>query len=112
MAWAIGDSMSKLANGTISDTDHYADAVPLNIGYIVKNKKDQFRPFIGTPIPSEGDNDSFMKVLASGPSFSRLSYAQKFLQANSNGLKKISLEPVQSSSMGTWLSQLVFKETI
>jgi hypothetical protein len=80
----------------------------MNVSYIVKTKKDKFRPFVGTPIESLGDNDSFINVIASGELMLELSEAQKFIQDNSQGIDKIYLNPVPSGMMGTtWLSELV-----
>ena len=79
----------------------------MKIAYIIKNKKGKFRPFVGTTVESDGDNDSFIYVIASGETTSELSEAQTFIKENDKGIDKLYLNPVSSSNIGaTWLSEL------
>ena len=78
--------------------------------YIIESSKGYFKPFIGSVHEQEGDNDSTLFVLASGPK-STLEEAQEFLKNNNPENTKMFLAPVKSNeSLITWLSELVEAE--
>lgn len=82
----------------------------MKVGYIIKNKKGKYRPFVGKPVESEGDNDSCLFVLAKGPLYDKIEDAQTFLKNNDQGIDRIFLKPVNASTMGTWMSVLELNE--
>ena len=77
----------------------------MNIGYIIKTKKNMFKAFVGTPI--KDDDDSFINILAAGIKSAELSEVQEFIENHSQGIDKLFINPVNSSMTGiTWLSEL------
>jgi hypothetical protein len=77
----------------------------MNIAYIVKTRKNKYRPFVGTPV--KDDDDSFMNVLASGELMLELKEAQDFITSNREGIDRIYLNPVPSGMVGiSWMSEI------
>lgn len=73
------------------------------IAFIAKVKHDKYKAFVGKPIESEGDNDSFISILGSSDKFDSEELAIAFIRANSKNIKEMYPKAIQASDT-SWLS--------
>jgi hypothetical protein len=81
------------------------------IGFVVETRKGKFKPFIGTCIESDGDDDCVIFVSGSQPPQDTLEAALAFYDADLAKFKRVFRKPTKpGGEMGHWLIQLVHAE--
>ncbi|RUW56834.1 hypothetical protein [Mesorhizobium sp. M8A.F.Ca.ET.021.01.1.1] len=88
--------------------DSYKDQL---VGFVVETRKGKFKPFIGTCIESDGDDDCVIYVNGSQPPQDTLEAALAFYDPDLAKFKRVFRKPVKpGGEMGHWLLQMVRSE--
>lgn len=78
------------------------------VGFVVKTRHDKFKPLIGRPHNSPGDNDSIVWVVGEKPPQETLAAAIALLETMREHLVLLLQKPVPTHGMmGHWLSPML-----
>ena len=77
----------------------------VNIAFIIKYKNGLFAAKLANAHASEGDDDSFLDIIASGPKLNKVDDAISFLEENAPAGSKVFKKPIEASGL-VWLSVL------
>jgi hypothetical protein len=82
-----------------------------SIGFVVETRHGKFKPFVGTCIESDGDDDCFIDVTGSQPPQDTLAAALSFYDPDLEKFERVFRKPAKSGGvMGQWLVGLVRAE--
>lgn len=92
----------------VHNDERYAKYNGKLVGFVVKTRHDKFKPFIGRPFNSPGDNDSIVQVIGEKPPQKTLEDAIALLETMREHLVLLLKTPVPTHGMmGHWLAPML-----